>query len=239
MTSATRASDLIGDRVKDLRGRRGLTREQLSERCAAIGATTVSPSVLVNIETGRPDKATGIRRRDVTVDELLVLAAALEVPPVLLLLPAGPKALAVTEQVGMHAPDLLAWVSGEDGPPLAVRRDQGTVQRWFEASAPLRLMREFRRASALPVALAQPVVTISDEERREKITKAVDDLIGLVHRMIESGVIPPPIPRELVEQMIRRGLRYVDQISIAPDGARSDDLVSLLVEAGLIAPAEG
>lgn len=52
---------------------------QLAERCAEIGAHNLTQQVLTNIETGHPGKD-GNRRRKVTVDELLDLARAFDVP---------------------------------------------------------------------------------------------------------------------------------------------------------------
>jgi len=75
-------SDHAAAQVRHYRELRGWRRVDLAERC------TLSASVLENIETGRPD-ATGRRRRQVSVDELLILAAALEVSPVQLLIPLG------------------------------------------------------------------------------------------------------------------------------------------------------
>lgn len=62
----------------------GITREQLAERCELTSAT------LANIETGRKNKQ-GQRRRHVTVDELVVLAKALDILPMQLLFPPSVK----------------------------------------------------------------------------------------------------------------------------------------------------
>ena len=100
MTSL-RASELAGDRIKQIRQRRGWTAGQLAERCKEIGAPEITVSVIANIETGRKDKD-GLRRRDVTVDELFAFAYALEVPPVLLTVPLdGADQLQVTPEVEM------------------------------------------------------------------------------------------------------------------------------------------
>jgi hypothetical protein len=57
---------------------------ELAARCAELGAGHLTENVIENIESGRRDKQ-GRRRRDVTVDELLTLAVALNVAPVHLL----------------------------------------------------------------------------------------------------------------------------------------------------------
>lgn len=73
------ASDQVGVRVRDLRRRNGLSVEQLAERCGAAGIP-LSTTALYLIEGGGRGKSTGRERRRVTVDELLVLAKALDVP---------------------------------------------------------------------------------------------------------------------------------------------------------------
>src|SRR5688572_453697 len=88
----SRASDVIAEHLKQLRRRRGYTVKDLAARCAELGAGELTGNVLTNIE---------VRRRDVSADELLVLALALDVAPTHLLSPAADAAagLAVTPQV--------------------------------------------------------------------------------------------------------------------------------------------
>ncbi len=71
-------SGVIAARVRARRRLIGLNRQQLAERCANAGTSRLTLAALTNIETGRPDSQ-GRRRREITVEELLVLAAALGV----------------------------------------------------------------------------------------------------------------------------------------------------------------
>lgn len=182
MTSV-RASDQIGRKIKEVRQRRGLTAEQLADRCADIGAPHISAAVLANIETGRRDKTTGQRRRELTVEELLILAVALEAPPAVLLLPAGDERLAITPDIEMHGFDVLAWLGGEGYPPSAVRRDRGTVLRWFEVAGPLRHLRAFRDAAAASITRPSAEVVAKFDE--------------VVTEMRKSGVTPPSLPLDV------------------------------------------
>ena len=77
------ASDTVARRVKELRKRRGWSARRLAAACAATGSPQLSESVIANIESGRRED--GRRRRDVTVDETIAFAKALEVPAVHLL----------------------------------------------------------------------------------------------------------------------------------------------------------
>jgi transcriptional regulator with XRE-family HTH domain len=79
-------SDVVAERVKEVRKRRGWNNAALAAECAKAGAAQLTENVLENIEHGRRDKA-GRRRRTVSVDELLTLAIALNVAPVHLLVP--------------------------------------------------------------------------------------------------------------------------------------------------------
>jgi transcriptional regulator with XRE-family HTH domain len=77
------ASDTVARRVKELRKQRGWSARRLAEACAATGSPQLSESVIANIESGRRED--GRRRRDVTVDETIAFAKALDVPAVHLL----------------------------------------------------------------------------------------------------------------------------------------------------------
>jgi transcriptional regulator with XRE-family HTH domain len=107
-------SDVVGDQVRRLREGAGLTREDLAERCG-----TISAAALSNLETGRRDPA-GRRRREVTVDEVFLLAYALDVPPVALLLPIGHKdasdGVRLAGGMPLRTADALAWVRGDRRP---------------------------------------------------------------------------------------------------------------------------
>ena len=113
-------SAVVAARLKESRRRRGWTAKQLAEECARAGATQLTASVLANIESGRPD-AEGRRRRDITVDELLVLAYVLGVAPIYLLaLPAGGEhsAVQIAPHLSVSDPDeLLRWIRGDQALP--------------------------------------------------------------------------------------------------------------------------
>jgi transcriptional regulator with XRE-family HTH domain len=85
MANEQSPSDVLGDRVRQLRKQRGWSVEQLAERCEEVGAPKLTVSALYAIESGRRDK-TGRRRRHVTVEEYLALSLALGVSPRALLL---------------------------------------------------------------------------------------------------------------------------------------------------------
>lgn len=110
-------SDFVGQQVRELRRRRGLTAQQLAERCTAIGAPEMSAQTISNIETGRRDKDRR-RRREITVDELFILAYALNTAPLSLLVDDEGAPYPVTPTLTAAAQKVWAWNAGQG--PLKV-----------------------------------------------------------------------------------------------------------------------
>jgi transcriptional regulator with XRE-family HTH domain len=97
--------------LKRLRRRREVTAAALAQRCAALGAPEITEHVIRNIEVGR---------RTVSVDQLAVLALALDVAPAHLLCPARPREghgepapIRVTETVVAEPDEYAQWVRGD------------------------------------------------------------------------------------------------------------------------------
>jgi transcriptional regulator with XRE-family HTH domain len=139
----------VGERIKEIRNARGWTARHLAERCDDVGAPELTAPVIANIETGRRDKNGG-RRREVTVDETLTFALALEVPPAFLFLPLnGDQKLKVTATTEMDVLSAAAWVNGDDAAMRylsgqAVPRTQEERERWARwrrSARPLDLLR--------------------------------------------------------------------------------------------------
>lgn len=78
MDNAPTPSDLIAQRVREIRKLRGMTVAQLAERCQSAGMTRLTTQALYKLEGQREKRST----RQVTVDELLVLAYCLDIAPV-------------------------------------------------------------------------------------------------------------------------------------------------------------
>lgn len=100
----------VADNIRELRRKRGLTLQELSEQLTAAGRPIV-PSGVGKIEQV---KSEGARRVD--VDDLVALALALDVSPVRLLLPATAdedEAVELTEQVKVSKRGAWQWARGE------------------------------------------------------------------------------------------------------------------------------
>ena len=103
--AASQAAE-IGRRVAERRKDLKLSAEALAERCDALGMPSFTRQVVMRLEHSR--------RENVSVSELSVLAAALEISPVLLIYPLG--LAEVTEYLpGRRAEpfDAARWWSGE------------------------------------------------------------------------------------------------------------------------------
>lgn len=119
MTDTLRASDRVAEQIKVARLKRGWSAKDLAVACAELGAPEITAAVVANIETGRrgPD---GARRRDVSVDELLIFAYVLAVPPASLLSANDDEndAITMTSSLELAANDVVAWLQSSSGIPI-------------------------------------------------------------------------------------------------------------------------
>jgi transcriptional regulator with XRE-family HTH domain len=124
---------MVAARVREVRIKRGLTAAQLAERCAELGAPKITVQSVYKIEGQRQSAARPPRQ--VTVDELLVLAAALNVAPVHLLVPPddGDAPYQVTATVSESRFRVRSWIRGLF--PLA-RLPRVGAERDFWAEVP-------------------------------------------------------------------------------------------------------
>jgi transcriptional regulator with XRE-family HTH domain len=101
------ASDLAGIGVRQARQRHNWTAKDLADRCAAAGAPQITPTVITNLETRRR------KTREITLDEVLVLAHVLEVPPLQLVVPQNAsEELEVVPGVNLDALAAADWIAG-------------------------------------------------------------------------------------------------------------------------------
>ncbi|MGV9762165.1 helix-turn-helix domain-containing protein [Micromonospora tulbaghiae] len=105
---AAETNQTIATQIRNWRNARGLSAQQLSERCASIGYP-IPRNIIANIETGR--------RGSVTVPEAIIIAMALNVPPILLIYPVG-KELAVRTSPRQDCGTFYAarWFMGDTRP---------------------------------------------------------------------------------------------------------------------------
>jgi transcriptional regulator with XRE-family HTH domain len=78
-------SDVVAERVREIRRHRNLSVQELAQACADAGYPELTRDAIYAIETGRRVK--GRRRRHVSVDELLAFTKVFNVPLSVLLWP--------------------------------------------------------------------------------------------------------------------------------------------------------
>jgi hypothetical protein len=182
----------------------GMTREGLAEKCTSLGLVQFGAAAVTNIESGRrrpkKDPNTGVetleRRREITVDELAVIARALNVPPVSLIYPVGHSAKTEITK-GEEVDTWLAaqWFCGEarlDGsdistdpqaaPVVLYRRHQQLVNSW-----------------ALGMWIRQaPTFTEESKVLASNDAAMIVDQIRRLHEEIRRlGLVTPSLPADL------------------------------------------
>jgi transcriptional regulator with XRE-family HTH domain len=223
--TSKRPSDIVGERVKKIRQDRRWTAEALAMRCPP----EITRSVIANIETGRRD-AHGQRRRDVTVDELVSLAHALEVAPILLLAPlSDDESLKVAPGVELGPLDAAPWLADDDailglGREMLVLGDErpDLVERQQDRTrAALTLVRLMRM---LARAIRVRDKRLSSEAYRRRYPNSLNEdnraltIYGMrLHHLAEwlasLGYSPPALPD--VDEILRR--RDVPDVGLAAD----------------------
>ncbi|WP_017577177.1 helix-turn-helix domain-containing protein [Nocardiopsis kunsanensis] len=222
-------SDIIADQIRKRRGQLGLNREQLAQECAKLGAPELTYAALTNIETGRRTKE-GQRRRDVTVEELLVLAHVLATPPLLLLFPLGTEdeVLLPPNWRGRHPHAAWKWAvgedepgfTGEDGRPYADFSEIGETRQWRQevwerAALPAKLYNglqpaqdRFRREanrylhSEAAYGADSPAAKTSWEARQS----ALQEFARALNDLISAGFKPPAYTEDWHNELISTGL---------------------------------
>lgn len=96
--------------------------DQVAERCAKLGAPELTANAIYLVEGGRRDKD-GRRRRHITVDELLTLAAALYTSPLAILLPGTRTEYPLTSSLRPDVEEVYRWILGQRRQPGAEADD--------------------------------------------------------------------------------------------------------------------
>lgn len=188
-----------------------MTIQQLSDRCVELGAA-LTPAVITNLELGRRE---GTGRRRVTVEELLIFATALDVPPVLLFLPLdGRTELEIGPGHTMSSWKALFWLAGESEPG-----DQAKRSLWRQTIGPVSLHRDFRKcfeeAARLEVRTFRDDSDETDVEYLAGFEGRLKELAKIAEWMLDSDITPPDIPRTWMEIMRERGwLKRPDEIRV-------------------------
>jgi transcriptional regulator with XRE-family HTH domain len=136
------ASDLAGRRIREARDTKGWTVRDVAGRCAKAGAGHITAAVITNLETRR--RAT----REITVDEWLILAYVLDVPPIRLISPlSADEQLEVVPGVTKGILEAGPWIADDTAATAIVRSMQSETVRNDTA-----MLRRIQGADALTAA---------------------------------------------------------------------------------------
>lgn len=214
-------SDVVADRIRQLRRRRGWSVQDLASRTRS---SELTDQAIYNIENGRRDK-TGRRRRLVTVDELMDFAAAFAVTPGWLVMPdpADTDEVALVPGVALPWWAAAEWITAnelpgeltpDDGEPL-FRESIGSFQAIHNY---ILMFRDILHClTKLQEAIAAEVrgrgASDEDRLRHDVFTWSLTIETGLpeFHELLtklvkEHRIVPPALPRRLAEALDDEGL---------------------------------
>jgi|GEM_PF-1270175 len=222
-----RITHAVGSAIRYWRERRQMTTRELEEATSQLGQT-ISRAVITNLENQRRDA--------VSLAEVLVLAAALDVSPILLIAPVGrePK-VEILPGVEVTPWESRGWVHGA----LAAKYANFSNERWTESNRVLylyevhrNLIRRYHQmVAALRVELesdelsidsagrrVEDAVKMQRERQRAYLQAMVQSLAKLrEHRELISaeGFLVPELPPDVtIDQFVLQGgiLRAVGSV---------------------------
>lgn len=195
-------SDVVAVKVRALRDREDMTRADLAERCARLGWPQLTAPAIGNLETGRRG-GDGQRRREVTVDELVVLALAFGISPLELLLGDEPEVEVTPGGLRVGRDEALAQLAGfvpQSMQIWALHEHRRLVQRLRKQMLALESIRSFAHAASLAAEeRPDPASVTAAEAAAEAVAQQL-----AVHRrqMLTRHETLPPLPPDL---------RFVDE----------------------------
>jgi transcriptional regulator with XRE-family HTH domain len=138
---------VLGERLAYYRERAGLTQAQLAERTEALGhpMNRVTVAKIEGAARERPRIADRTRADNATLTDILVLAAALDVPPVLLFVPLGRTEEVEVGNLRVHPHVLVDWFGG-DAPLATAPRGKvvSRLDRWADNAGTVQMFRHLR-----------------------------------------------------------------------------------------------
>ncbi|MBA2641802.1 MAG: helix-turn-helix transcriptional regulator [Actinobacteria bacterium] len=200
MKRAKRPSEVMADQISVWREKRRLTVEQLSKRITALGGH-LGRVAITKIENGK---------RGISLDEALLLAAALNVPPPLLVFPLKRgEHVAVTPKSTIHADLATQWLAGV-GPLATTAREAIGYAEWKDAARPLRLyerLHDAQDAAHRAHADLRRSAYVGDDSAlqtaRGRFADRLRAVLGVHDDMRADDLTPPKLPDEWAAELER------------------------------------
>lgn len=221
----------VAAQIRAYRLRRGWSVRQLAEECAKQGAPQLTQASLENIERGQDPNAKR-KPRGVTVDELLVLALALNARPADLLFDGDAARVQVTPRVTVHPFLAWSWLVGMSphsdawGTPVQTHEEMAPprhIHGWLNLDGALMevdyvhstLLKEQAGGDAKRIQLAR-------EQYDRKINHLGLFLADLSAADLSAAI--PPLPSWLVDDVRRAAEEDRIKMWNGMDGARKHPL---------------
>ncbi|EYT53522.1 helix-turn-helix domain-containing protein [Kocuria sp. UCD-OTCP] len=192
---ATTTTHRIGKNIAAVRKRKNMTAQTLADRCTELGVAMKRTSI-ANLENERRDS--------VTVTDLIVIAAALDVPPVTLIYPTAQAGEPIEMVGGTTATtfDALSWFSGTAAlTPGEADEDVALIQNLQGIRSAESQARRYLR---------QGENEYTDDEFRETMARHAVAALGhaLPYRSVCERLLttPLPIPDDLADLYVRAEL---------------------------------
>jgi transcriptional regulator with XRE-family HTH domain len=209
-------SEVLAKQVLVWRKRRNLSVQALADRISDLGGT-LSRVAISRIENGN---------RSVSLDEWLLLAHVLAVPPVLLFVDLeGGGDVAIAPAVTLHPWLVWQWATGQE-PPIVRRPGEGSlvtrVEEFGQALTARRLYREEESAANAVQdarALMRRAEFVGEPDAqaaaRSAFIEALAMLAKLFDEMIENGITPPGKSPLWIERIRESGLsKYPERLTV-------------------------
>lgn len=187
-------SQVFSERMRAVREDKRVNLRELAAKLKDEHGFAIDYTTLHKIETGS---------RQVKLDEVFAIAAALDCPPPLLLLPIGTDDRVQVTAKSVIDPTLAwDWLAGVA--PLASSEQKAIhSSEWWRTAEPLRMyaqLREKQRSVRIFEAMVDKRVatgaTEAEKEAREGLAEALDELQALVTEMKKAGLKLPRFPKE-------------------------------------------
>ena len=211
---AARYTRVIAGEIRRYRQQRGFSAQQVSDACAKAGLE-ISRSTLADLENGR--------RENITVTELLMLAAVLDVPPVQLMLPVlrDEETVEILPGYSVAVWDAALWIRGDgvlrrdlDGRVNAVQ-SAGSRHGYRHVTAmsllhdyKTEVIRFYEHVRTLELAADKPApAKPAQRDGYDRYLKMQQSLVESAARriarlrviMIDRGLAPPPLDPRLAQ----------------------------------------
>lgn len=225
MMNGPSPTEVLAKRCRAYRLWREWSADELGRRCREAGLEKWNRSVVANLESGR--------RQSTSVDEVLVLAYVLGVPPVMMFIPLGEAPeVEITPKLRMHPWMAARWVMGRPHGaalglefPGATPLDDDQRSTWARANLPVELYMDLEDAiqmfDRMERRIEKTVLSNVVGELKKSRPVFLSRIVEALDKMVEAGLTPPILSHDVAIPMLDEGLapKHPEALRVmSPDG---------------------